>query len=54
FDGPHNIVSANPESSTCTLDLPEHTNVYPNFHASELKRHIPNATLYPSRELQRP
>lgn len=55
FDGPYNILSANPKSSTYTLDLPEHTNVYPTFHASELKRHIPNdATLYPSRKLQRP
>jgi hypothetical protein len=55
FDGPYTIVSANPESSTYTLDLPEHTNVYPTFHVSELKRHVPNnAELYPSRELQTP
>lgn len=55
FDGPYSIVSANPESSTYTLDLPEHTNVYPTFHVSELKKHVPNnAELYPSRELQRP
>jgi hypothetical protein len=55
FDGPYTIVSANPESSTYTLDLPEHTNVYPTFHVSELKRHVPNnAELFPSRELQRP
>lgn len=55
FDGPYAVVSANPESSNYTLDLPEHTNVYPTFHASELKRHVPNdAELYPSRELQRP
>jgi hypothetical protein len=55
FDGPYTIVSANPESSTYTLDLPDHTNVYPTFHVSELKRHVPNnAELYPSREQQRP
>jgi hypothetical protein len=55
FDGPYTIVSANPESSTYTLDLPEHTNVYPTFHVSELKKHVPNnADLFPSRELQRP
>jgi hypothetical protein len=55
FDGPYPIVSANPESSTYTLDLPQHTNVYPMFHVSELKRHVPNnAELFPSRELQRP
>jgi hypothetical protein len=55
FDRPYTIVSANPESSTYTLDLPEHTNVYPTFHASKLKKHVPNnAELFPSRELQRP
>jgi hypothetical protein len=55
FDGPYTIVSTNPESSTYTLDLPDHTNVYPTFHVSELKRHVPNnAELYPSREQQRP
>lgn len=55
FDGPYAIVSANPESSTYTLDLPDHTNDYPTFHVSELKRHVlNNAELYPSHELQRP
>ena len=55
FDGPYTIVSANPESSTYTLDLPEHTNAYPTFHVSELKRHVPNnVELFPSREIQRP
>jgi hypothetical protein len=55
FDGPYTIVSVSPESSTYTLDLPDHTNVYPTFHVSELKRHVPNNTeLYPSQEQQRP
>jgi transposase InsO family protein len=55
FDGPYTVVSTNPESSTYTLDLPDHTNVYPTFHVSELKHHVPNnAELYPSRELQCP
>jgi hypothetical protein len=46
---PYAIVSAIPESSTYTLDLPEHTNVYPTFHVSELKHHVPNnAELFPS------
>jgi hypothetical protein len=55
YDGPYKIISANPESSTYTLDLPEHTNIYPTFHVSELKRHITNdAELFPSRETQRP
>ncbi|KAG2055676.1 hypothetical protein BDR06DRAFT_849670, partial [Suillus hirtellus] len=49
------ILSASPESSAYTLELPEYTNVYPTLHASELKRHIPNdATLYPWREFQCP
>jgi hypothetical protein len=55
FDGPYTIIEAHPESSTYTLELPAHTNIHPTFHASELKRHIPNnADLYPSREQQRP
>lgn len=55
FDGPYKIVSANPELSSYTLDLPEHTNIYPTFHVSELKHHTPNdANLYPSRESQCP
>jgi hypothetical protein len=55
FDGPYKIISANPESSTYTLDLPAHTNIHPTFHASELKRHVANnADLYPTREQQRP
>jgi hypothetical protein len=48
LDGPYTIVSANPESSTYTLDLPDHTNIYPTFYVSELKCHVPNnAELYP-------
>ncbi|KIK33360.1 hypothetical protein CY34DRAFT_33595, partial [Suillus luteus UH-Slu-Lm8-n1] len=40
---------------TYTLDLPTHTNIHPTFHASELRRHVPNDTsLYPSRELHKP
>lgn len=55
FDGPYKIISAHPESSTYTLDLPAHTNIHPTFHTSELKRHVANEKeLYPSRELQRP
>jgi len=55
FDGPYAIVSTNPESSTYTLDLPDHTNIYPTFHVSELKCHVPNnAELYPSRKQQQP
>jgi hypothetical protein len=53
YDSPYKIISTNPESSTYTLDLPEHTNIYPTFHVSKLKCHIANDTeLFPSRELQ--
>jgi hypothetical protein len=55
FDGPYKIISAHPESSSYTLDLPAHTNIHPTFHTSELKKHVPNnPILYPSHELQRP
>lgn len=55
FDGPYKIIASHPESSTYTLDLPTHTNIHPTFHISELRQHIPNdASLYPSRKLQRP
>lgn len=55
FDGPYKIIIAHPESSNYTLDLPAHTNIHSTFHASELKKHVPNdTTLYPSRELQTP
>jgi hypothetical protein len=53
YDGPYKIISANTESSNYTLDLPEHTNIYPTFHVSELKCHIANdVELFPSREVQ--
>jgi hypothetical protein len=55
YDGPYKIISANPESSTYTLNLPEHTHIYPTFHVSKLKCHIANDTeLFPSRETQQP
>jgi len=55
FNGPYKIISAHPESSSYTLDLPAHTNIHPTFHTSELKKQVPNnPILYPSRELQRP
>ncbi|GBE81436.1 reverse transcriptase-RNase H-integrase [Sparassis crispa] len=55
WDGPYNVIDTHPEMSTYTLDLPNLPNVFPMFHASELKRHVPNdPTLFPSQELDQP
>lgn len=50
------MVTTNAWASSCQdLTVPEHTNVYPTFHVSEIKRHVPNnADLFPSRELHQP
>ncbi|GLB40627.1 hypothetical protein LshimejAT787_0804980 [Lyophyllum shimeji] len=37
FDGPFTVLKANPESSSYTLNLPEHMNIHPTFHAALLK-----------------
>jgi Chromo (CHRromatin Organisation MOdifier) domain len=44
-----------PEFSAYTLDLPNSPNIFPTFHASQLKRFNTNdAELFPSREHARP
>lgn len=54
FDGPYSVTNSHPESSSYTLDM-SNSEVYPVFHASELKRYHPNDPVaYPSRELERP
>ena len=54
-DGPFEIIRAYPERSIYTLRLPGNSRVYPGFHASQLKRYIPNNDQqYPSRALERP
>jgi hypothetical protein len=54
FDGPYTITHAFPETSSYTLDMPN-SEVFPTFHASQLKRHHANdAEAYPSREYSRP
>ena len=51
FDGPYNIIDTFPEFSAYKLDLPNQPNVFPTFHASQLKRfNENNASLFPSRE----
>ncbi|THG92770.1 hypothetical protein EW026_g8249 [Hermanssonia centrifuga] len=55
WDGPYLIHCAWPESSLYELELPGHTNIFPKFHASLLKRHIANDdTRYPSRAHEEP
>lgn len=55
FDGPYKVIKSFPERSCYTLDMPNSPNVFPTFHASQLKRFTPNdASLFPSRELERP
>jgi hypothetical protein len=55
FDGPYVVVDAHPQFSVYTLDLPNAPDVFPTFHASELKRFVPNdPALFPSRDHARP
>lgn len=55
FDGPYEISKAFPEKSTYTLIMPNSPNVFPTFHASQLRPFVPNdATLFPDREFERP
>jgi hypothetical protein len=54
FDGPYTITDVHPETSNYTLEMPN-SNVFPTFHASELKRFILNDTaLFPQCELMSP
>jgi hypothetical protein len=55
YDGPYYILKARPETSTYTLDLPDSTNIFPTFHASQLKPFIPNNNdTFPSRKMVEP
>lgn len=51
YDGPFCVLKAFPETSTYTLDLPEHMRIFPTFHASLLRpwRHN-DGQLFPSHE----
>lgn len=55
FDGPYFIIAANPAKSVYTLELPDSRQTFPGFHASQLKRYIPNDDgRFPERALDRP
>jgi hypothetical protein len=42
FDGPYTVISAFPETSTYTLDLPNSPRTFNTFHSSQLRQFIPN------------
>jgi len=42
FDGPYNIVNSMPEFSAYTLDSLNSLNIFPTFHASQLKHFMEN------------
>jgi hypothetical protein len=51
FDGPYSIINSMPEFSAYTLDLPNSLNIFPTFHASQLKCFNENdASLFLSHE----
>jgi hypothetical protein len=51
YDGPYLVIDVHPEASTYTLELPNHPNVFPTYHASELVPHVANdPSLFPDRE----
>ncbi|KAL4260718.1 hypothetical protein AB1N83_011879 [Pleurotus pulmonarius] len=55
FDGPYEIIHANPALSSYTLNMPNAGNTFPTFHGVLLRKFTPNdAELFPSHELERP
>lgn len=55
FDGPFEVTTAFPESSTYTLHLPDSSKIHRTFHSSLLRPCIENDNeLFPSRTLERP
>lgn len=55
YDGPYTVTDVHPQFSAYTLDLPPHLNIFPTFHADELKAYSDNdAELFPNHEFPRP
>jgi hypothetical protein len=55
FDGPYKIIETDEKHSTVTLDLPEHSTLFPIFHTSEIKPFKENDdSLFPTRTLHPP
>ena len=55
YNGPYEIIDAFPDFSAYTPKLPNSPNVFPTYHASELKCFNDNdSSLFPSRDHPRP
>ena len=49
YDGPYDIIDKHLATSNYTLELPNSPNMYPTYHAFELKLFVPNdVSLFPS------
>jgi hypothetical protein len=55
FDGPYEVTDSHSETSTYTLSMPNAPNTFPTFHASVLRRFVPNNdALFPSQRHAHP
>ena len=55
YDGPYQIIDVHQDASTVTLEMPNAPNLFPTFHASNVKPWFPNDdNKYPSRTLEQP
>ncbi|GAA5843670.1 hypothetical protein JCM11251_006402 [Rhodosporidiobolus azoricus] len=55
FIGPYPVIAPDPSTSTYTLALPPHLRIHPRFHASKLRRHLPNNdSIFPHRAFDTP
>jgi hypothetical protein len=55
YDGPYRVTETAPEISTVTVELPNHPNMFPTFHSSQVHPFIENdPELFPARTLAKP